>query len=670
MSLPVASRISIILLPLVCLVISGCMTTHPGYRERTDLDNGVRSYEDPEFDRSLSPWSYGTIGLGAAAGAAGGYLYGYNNPPLDSAGIPKADATTSGLIYGGIGALLGGGGVSYLILKLTDSEPKPVTRETAENWVEMIDDDLKLLDYSKSAGSAGVSTITTIPKSADSSFFIDDIEDARLFAKAFPLSPYADRVVADGSDRVKSGEVQELIELFPSVPSISRARERLVNDCPNLGACMEAATRYPDQAELSITRARSGLRGVTRIEVLAETARRYPDLAASADARAAEISDSTHLYVDYFSYFPNGSRAGDYRQKLLRIINTDDSIATIAMMASAYPQFQRVADARAATIAETTGRHAEYLEHFPDGSSASAFRQKGERVRKQLTDDVRVWLRGIARDLEKEDMSYDGETFFYADWDGDGDEDVAVQYMGSGAGSGTGFMSYAFFRNRGGNASLDAHVDYIEGDYGNSRGGQSIMSIVGNTVRMEAWDYYAFDETYGDGMCCPTLRTVLDYEYSGGRLNFKKIAEPQRRIMDGAETSTRSLQTFGVEVVEGTSSNSTGNNDASADRGTSNDGEVQAGAFDLGCSGGCCDKDYCANVLSVEIINHSTRKTKEVTVRVVIRDGSESEIYNETHVVKLSVPPNTSLPSPDIKLKRNVVNSAMVPEISVVDASF
>ena len=186
-----------------------------------------------------------------------------------------------------------------------------------------------------------------------------------------------------------------------------------------------------------------------------------------------------------------------------------------------------------------------FFSFFLSTQFSTAENKVDEDVRKKLTVGVNKWLKGIAKELKKDDMTYDGETLYFSDLDGDGDEDVVVQYMVSGMGSGTGFFSHAFFRNDRSKAVLESHIEYIESDYGNSRGGQSIRSVSGNSVTMEAWDLH--DE---DGECCPTLRTILEYEYSGGALSLLRIVEPQRRILEEEEPSTRTLQTFGVMVVE------------------------------------------------------------------------------------------------------------------------
>lgn len=196
----------------------------PDYNQRVQVST-------PHYDGVLN-----TIGVASIASTtiAGGYL-GYQSDLIkyNSGGEQATSRIGNALIGASIGF-----GTSYLMNRLFGwGKSKPVY--DAQEWVYKANKNMILISETSNG-------LYLIPKNADQNYQIKNIADAKEFKSVFNNSTNQDSVFKTGIVNCKRNELPELIDLYPSTPSLISAKDKYIISSPTYSEIVNAVTRYSE----------------------------------------------------------------------------------------------------------------------------------------------------------------------------------------------------------------------------------------------------------------------------------------------------------------------------------------------------------------------------------------------------------------------------------------
>lgn len=216
----------------ILFLFPACVVKKPDSGRISGLDYNKRvTVYDAHYRKKPTVFGISFVVAGTAAGGYLGYqsnLIGYQDGP-DRKFVQPANAV--------IGALIGYSLTNLCNYALGQNKTYPVT--DVRKWAKDANKNYLLLSQSGSS-------FTLMHNSAESSFLVKNIQDARDFRTCFPNSSYSNSIALQGTSVVKREELPELLSLFPGNAGASDMKSGFLAQSTSLGQCIEAKNKYPE----------------------------------------------------------------------------------------------------------------------------------------------------------------------------------------------------------------------------------------------------------------------------------------------------------------------------------------------------------------------------------------------------------------------------------------
>ncbi|MBK6619349.1 MAG: hypothetical protein IPG32_00140 [Saprospirales bacterium] len=209
-----------------------CVVKKPDSGRISGLDYNKRvTVYDAHYRKKPTVFGISFVVAGTAAGGYLGYqsnLIGYQDGP-DRKFVQPANAV--------IGALIGYSLTNLCNYALGQNKTYPVN--DVRKWAKDANKNYLLLSQSSSS-------FTLMHNSAESSFLVKNIQDARDFRTCFPNSSYSNSIALQGKGVVRREELPELLALFPGNANASDMKSGFLAQSTSLAQCIEAKNKYPE----------------------------------------------------------------------------------------------------------------------------------------------------------------------------------------------------------------------------------------------------------------------------------------------------------------------------------------------------------------------------------------------------------------------------------------
>jgi len=284
------------------ILFYGCTSTKAVYTERNPPNedakskNNIVEYKEPRYETEYTGMYYGTILAFPIAGAA----YGFLNPFVQkdefndaTLKYEKTDQKWESALYGALGGVV----ISYLFGKFIapNTGTEYLKSGQDQKWIEDINDKIRMNSmivqkYKNSSDT--ISNFFLIPKSSETNFKMENLDDAFLFTSAFPRSKYSVDVLKSQYKNYKRNEIPDLINYFKGDNTSS-----ILN---------------PVIQSIKLHYLNTGVGLYKYVEAY----KRYPTLEKEAEMKTAKDVSNISEYKYYLENFPKGASAPEVRKKL------------------------------------------------------------------------------------------------------------------------------------------------------------------------------------------------------------------------------------------------------------------------------------------------------------------------------------------------------------------
>ncbi|MGB4847858.1 MAG: hypothetical protein WBP41_08065 [Saprospiraceae bacterium] len=211
-----------------------CVTSKPDsfYSSSPDYNQRI-SVQDAHYRTIISPLGNGFVLAGVAGGAYVGY--NYNGGLVTQRGETRKPIRPLNALIGATA----GFATSQLILHLLGKNRKHESTN-AYSWVRDVNKNYILIDKSSETN------FEVIPKQAEFTYIIKNIDDTKGFYKAFPSSMRTDQIFLNSIQNLQRFELPELINLDASNIHLNEAKYKYFDAATSVKDLFESSNRFTD----------------------------------------------------------------------------------------------------------------------------------------------------------------------------------------------------------------------------------------------------------------------------------------------------------------------------------------------------------------------------------------------------------------------------------------
>lgn len=373
-----------VLLAIACHLLSACRSLAPKMSGVSGDSNGVTEYWHPTFENHTTWFGWTFVGATAAAGAWKGYT---SNLALRWQGWERRSEVQP-IGNATLGALAGMAS-GLLLTLITGGGSEIVTTDNAERWLDKLDGRLMLIPTGSHPGME-LTSIRAIAQDADATYTIRTMADVRLFLAVFSGSPFRDRVLTAAATSLRHDSLLEFAELAHGFPAEREAIERYLAEATSLSEAIALTPRFVthrptiEQRSADLVTTFAGLRQFQQV---------FPE-SRLTDGIAQRLRDRLQRdeIPEFIRMFP---LLEDQRALKLRYLRSFGTTVEVIDAARLYPELRSEADHIAAELAHSIDEFRAYLTAYPEGTSAGEIRQRLRRAlhaseRDENTEDADV----------------------------------------------------------------------------------------------------------------------------------------------------------------------------------------------------------------------------------------------------------------------------------------
>ena len=282
-------------------------TSNPDY-------NGRITIKTPKHKKKLN-FAGITVTIGATA--AGAYLGSqtnlikFNSSENTVTSNKTLNATAGGLIGFGVASL-----GNYLIAgqgKVLPVDGLP----SAQTWARNFKKDYIPVSY------YSPSSIVVIDKKKEGSFEIKNLDDAKDFAKAFPMSHKTNDIVLKGSQIVSRSELPELLATFPMTTQSNYVKLLFIDKSISLSNYIDALQKYKD---IKSTPAEDGFNRIQSMDDIALFTHNFKNQYSESELEKQAFSYvKDYKTTKYFNErFVNSSYQAESLKKVIQICSRSE----------------------------------------------------------------------------------------------------------------------------------------------------------------------------------------------------------------------------------------------------------------------------------------------------------------------------------------------------------
>lgn len=216
------------------ILVTSCVTYQPIASQISDADYNKRiTINKPNYKKKANALGF-TVSFGLPiAGAAIGYAV---DPVVT---VSDEEGRKGSPIAGAAIGALAGTGLTYLTNSIMKyNNVSGINNEKA--WVKKaFGKNYNIIETSKTQ-------YRIVHKSAENCYIVNNFDDVKDFAKAFPNSQYADNVVKQALEKVTRDQLPFVLELFPQTNYTQNLKDRYIKESTSYEKLAEALKKYPN----------------------------------------------------------------------------------------------------------------------------------------------------------------------------------------------------------------------------------------------------------------------------------------------------------------------------------------------------------------------------------------------------------------------------------------